>query len=330
MATNAEIINLALGNTYKSRIPTATQENLSEVANAILAYEPAKNEFLTNLFNKIGLTLISKIDFNNPFARYRGARIEYGDTVEDIYVDLQVGYEYDQTNTDPFGQSKPNVQALYHTINFEMQYKTTINDSLIRRAIRTPNGLTDLVTSCVAALRDSADYDEYICTIKLLSNDSIYGKIVYLGEATGNKKTDSTNLLTAIKNVGSSMRFMSKEFNQMKTNQVCSFDRQLLIIDYKYKDSIDLDVLAGVYNLSKADIAQRIIEVEGFIENTGLACVVVDERGFKLNQALVDGGMIYNPQGLYTNHFYNNWEVISWSLYRNAVAIKFVADPTGV
>lgn len=326
MATNYEIINLALGDEFSDRIPTATAENLANVAQAILNYAPAKNKFLDALFNKIGLTLINKVEFSNPFARFKGPAITYGDTIEDIYVDIIDGYAYDDTNTDPFGQSAPNVTAIYHTINSEMQYKVTIKDVLLRKAMRTPNGLSDLVTNIVGSLRDSADYDDYLMTMKVLSSDDIYGKIVYMGDATGTAETDGKTLLSHIKDMGSNLKHMSTEFNKMGTHQNTPMERQVLVISSQYKDIIDLDVLAGLYNLSKADISQMIIEVEGFIGNEGLVAVLVDERGFRLNQALADGGLIYNPQGLYTNHFYNNWNIISWALFRNAVAFKFAVE----
>lgn len=326
MATNSEIINLALGDEFSDRIPTATADNLANVASAIMNYAPAKNKFLDSLFNKIGMTLINKVEFTNPFARFKGAMIEYGDTIEDIYVDIVTGYEYDDTNTDPFGQQEPSVTAIYHTINSELQYKATIKDSILRKAMRTPNGLSDLVTSIVASLRDSADYDDYLMTLKVLSSNDIYGKIVYMGDATGTIKTDAKKLLDSIKTYGSSLKHMSTAYNKLGTHQNTPINRQVLVIDSKYKDAIDIDVLAGLFNLAKADISQTIIDVEGFIDNTGLVAVLVDERGFRLNQALADGGLIYNPQGKYTNHFYNNWNIISWALYRNAVAFKFAVE----
>ena len=40
---------------YADRIPVATQENLKDMGKAILDYQPAKNAFLDNLINRIGL-----------------------------------------------------------------------------------------------------------------------------------------------------------------------------------------------------------------------------------------------------------------------------------
>lgn len=324
--SNAAIINAALGSDFSDRIPAATQQNIAEIGEDILNWEPARNQFYSVLFNKIGLTLIEKMEFENPFARYRGQNIPYGDTVEDIYVGPIEGYDYDMTNEDPFGQKAGTVTAIYHTINVELQYKVTINDSMLRRAFRSANGLSDLITKVVASTVESADYDEYLNVCKMLSSNNILGAQVVMGAKTGTAATDAKTLTKAIKNVATQMKFLGKKFNKMGKETQTPYSKQLVIIRADMRDSIDIDFLAGLFNMSKAEIVDRIIEVPEFLDKEYRAALVVDERGFKLHKALVDGGIIYNPQGKYTNHFYNNWEIISWSFYRNAVALDFLDE----
>ena len=50
--------------------------------------------------------------------------------------------------------------------------------------------------------------------------------------------------------------------------------------------------------------------------------MVIDTKGFDNHVALEDGGMIYNPKGKYTNHFYNLWKIISFKYFYNARAFK--------
>ena len=114
--TNAELINALLGSEYSDRIPVATQTNLTDVAEKILAYTPAKNSLLQALYNKIALTIIDSMEFSNPFDRFRRADINYGDTLEDIFVDIPKGYEYNAKDENPFAQVQPDVKALYHTL----------------------------------------------------------------------------------------------------------------------------------------------------------------------------------------------------------------------
>ena len=322
--SNIDIINMALGDAYDDRIPSGVKTNLADVADAILNYAPAKNQLLNALYNKIALTLISSVEFNNAFSRFRGEPISYGDTIEDIYIGIPDGYDYDPTNTNPFGQNAPDVKALYHTLNKQMQYKQTIHDAEFRRAMRTPYGLDSLVSKIIATLKTSSEYDDWLIGKEILSQEKCYGKVVMMGVRTGTPATDGKTLLNAVKDAGLGMRFPTDAYNQQGVLQVTPVSKQVLIICAEYKKEIDLDVLAGVYNLSKADITQSIIEVDRFNDPT-IGAVLVDEDFLRFHYALEDGGLIYNPQGLYTNHFWNSWAVCTARLYKNAVMFKFEA-----
>ena len=326
--TNAELINALLGSEYSDRIPVATQTNLTDVAEKILAYAPAKNSLLQALYNKIALTIIDSMEFSNPFDRFRRADINYGDTLEDIFVDIPKGYEYNAKDENPFTQVQPDVKALYHTINKQLQYEQTIHDAEFRRALRSPYGLDSLVTRIVNTLRVASNYDDFLIGKQILSNDDVYGKIVYLGARTDNKANDGKKLLEAIKTAGSGMKFPSREFNQQKVMDNTPMNRQVLFITANDKNTIDLDVLAGLYNLDKADITQQIIELDNFnTEGNTIACALVDERFLNFHYALQDGGLIYNPKALATNHFWNSWSINTASLFKNAVLFKFEEKP---
>ena len=82
------------------------------------------------------------------------------------------------------------------------------------------------------------------------------------------------------------------------------------------------------YNLDKADITQQIIELDNFnTEGNTIACALVDERFLNFHYALQDGGLIYNPKALATNHFWNSWSINTASLFKNAVLFKFEEKP---
>ena len=329
MATsNDQILKLALGTMYGDRIPTTAQASLSDIATKIMNYEPAKNAILTTIYNKIALTIISSMEFNNPFSRFRRTDINYGDTLEDIFVDIPEGYDYNSSDTNPFAQVKPDVKALYSVINKQLQYCQTIWDAEFRRALQSPYGLESLVTRIVSSLRTASEVDDYLIAKEILSQDKIYGQIVYMGATTGDNAVDGKTLLTAIKEAGSAMRFPSTNYNQQKVVNATPVERQVLIIRASLKNIIDLDVLAGLFNLDKADITQSIIEVDDFNSASDIAAVLIDERFLNFHYALEDGGLIYNPKALATNHFWNSWSINTASLFQNAVCFKFAAAPS--
>ena len=258
MATNIEILNNLNTPLYNERIPTADKNNLADIASAILSYQPLKNEVLTEVINKIAFTIIRGTSYESTFSQFRGEDVLYGDTIEEIEVGMPKGYDPRTVSPDPFTKQQPTVKALYHTINSERQYEQTVTDADFRRAVKSANGLDSLVNAIIASMTDSMALDDDLSCIKVLSNRGVYGQLIFLGAETGTDATDAKTLVKAIKRVGSSMKHASDKWNFVRMLKQLPLNRQVLVMTSEWKDKIDLDYLAGVYNLNKVEIAQRI------------------------------------------------------------------------
>lgn len=328
MPSNSQIINLALGGMYEDRIPQATQDNLADVAEAILNYEPAKNAVLNEVYNKIALTLIKTMKFTNPLEVFRKEDIRFGETVEELFVELPTGYDPRTATTDPFTKQQPSVKALYKSINSEMQYEQTITDYDFRRALRAEGGLTSLVNSIVGNMAIAGGTDDYLKLKQVISDSGAYGKIVYMGAPTGTDTTDALTLLKAIKDNGSAMSFPSNRYNAKNVINTAMLEDQVLLIKNTWYNKINIDLLTGYFNLSKGEIEQRIIVVDDF-NSADFVAVLCHKDFIDYRKSLQDGGMIYNPKGVpYTNHYYNVYGLYSVSLFMPAVAFSFSTAPT--
>src|SRR5437762_2800876 len=83
------VIRNTASSAYQTTIPMATATNITDVGAAVLAAPTAiRNEFMTNLYNKVGLTLIDSPVIENQFSFLRKGTLEYGQMIEDIYVGL--------------------------------------------------------------------------------------------------------------------------------------------------------------------------------------------------------------------------------------------------
>ena len=329
MATNIEILNNITDELYNERIPESSRNNLEEIANAILTDTIVKNNVLTEIINKIAFTIIRENTYESIFSSFRGRDIVYGGTIEEIQPMIPEGYDPRAVSTDPFSKTQPNVGACYHTINSEMQYKQTVTDVEFRRAVRSAEGLDSLVNSVINSMNTAMEIDDDLKCMEILSNTGVYGQLVYMGEQTGNDETDAKTLLSSIKAVSSAMKFASNKWNFLRTLKQLPKRKQVLIIRADWKDKIDLDFLAGVYNLNKVELEQRIIEIPAFIGLDNVVCALISEDALFYHKSLQDGGMIYNPQGVpYTNHFLNSWGVFSFSLYEDAALFVFAGTAT--
>ena len=300
------------------------------------AYTSAKNEFLEALYNKVLYQTVYAMDFANPFKKYDSFPVRYGDTIENIVVELPQGYKFDGNATDPFGKAVPVAKTLYASINYEMQYQTTIQDVWIRRAVLSEYGFMNLIDTILATLSRSAVIDEYFGTIRALNNQAIFAQGFEQIEKGVDEKETAEIVTKKIVDVASSFTLPSKTNNALGVMNVTAKDNVLLVIKRSVLNSINLDYLTGVYNLSKVDLVKNMIVVDTFqVEQVGeddevtlvgedLDFMIIDERGFDNHVALQDGGMIYNPKGKYTNHFYNLWKIVSYKYFYNARAFKIV------
>jgi len=294
------------------------------------------NEFLSALYNKILYQTVASMEFENPFKKFDGFPINYGDTIENVFVELPKGYKFDKDATDPFTKMAPSVKSLYATINYDLQYETTVEDSLLRRACLSEYGFMNLIDTILGALSKSMSVDEYFATLATIANKDIYAAgVEEITEGSTSAETLKT-VTEKIVTVGNDFALPKTTNNKLAVMQTSRKDNILLVIKQSLLDKINMGYLSGVYNLSKIDFIpqENIIGVDTFqikkedgtLVGEDIDFALLDKRGFDNHVALQDGGLIYNPKGKYTNHFYNLWKIISYKYFYNARAYKIKAS----
>ena len=307
------------------------------------SFSATANQFLQALVNKILYQSVESMDFTNPFKKFDGRPINFGDSIENIFVELPKGYAFDKDATDPFTKVVPSVKTLYASINYEMQYALTIQDSLLRRAAISEYGFMNLIDSLLASLTKSMDFDEYKATLNMLDNEDLYANGIEELTKTGDATQDAKMMTDTIINAVSAFKIPMTANNKMGVTNASRPENCLLVIKYGLLNQINLDYLTGVFNLSKVDLIKNIIEVDGFqvakpgateaddpeLVGEDIDFVLIDTKAFDNHVALQDGGFIYNPKGKYTNHFVNLWKIISFKYFHNARAFKLVEASSG-
>ena len=296
-------------------------------------FTAAANEFLSAIVNKICYQVVETTKFVNPFAKYKKFDIEYGETIENVFVEVPSGYDYNKDATDPFTKQTPSVQTLYLTINFERQYEVTVQADLIRRAVLSKAGFDKLVNTVITSLGKSADLEDYAATLKMLNNTDIMagGAIQQLDvSALATDEDKAKAICTKMVDVSSSFKQPVSSNNNLGVLNPTLETNILLVVKRDVLNKINLDYLAGIYNLAKVDLIKNIIEVESFQYGSGdsnIDFMVLDEEGFDIHQALRDNGQIYNPKGRYFNHFSDNWKAFGFKRWANckAFTIKWTA-----
>lgn len=304
---------------YQNRIPQATKDNILQVGNAIVNYEPARNEFCSALINKVGKTIVSSKMANNKLSFFRGEDLGFGDTIEDIFVEMARSSNYDRNNTNPFEITKPTVKVLYHRIDRELQYTVTIYDNDLKRAFTSADGFDKLVSAIVNSLYSGKEFDDYVNTKELFGS---YKKYYEVNVSAPTTDTTCKALLKAIKKYSEDITFMSDKYNGQGVHTFTEKNEQILLMHKDAKVNCDIEYLAGIFNLSKAEMDTRIVTVDDFGELGDTYAILCDVNAPKIHKTLETLETQRNSKGRYTNYVLNSDGIYSISQFANMIVFK--------
>lgn len=354
--TNYDILGAFIGASdgtdYINHIPELTRDNIAEVGNAILSYQPAKEAFYNSFLTKITRQLFDGINGNNIFKFLKGPMTE-GD-IEDSYIDYIKGEAFDGGTTNPFTQNKPDIKVLYHKIDRQLKYKTTVSDAQLRKAFLSDTGLSTLINKVVDTLTQSAEHDEYVMFKQLLVDMALknenhsggYGALAKHEFLSGTSKGELVEqFLYKIKKHSMNMTFNTREYNIMGVLNKSSYDDQIIVIHKDYALDIDMGVLANTLNVDKMKLDGKVIIVDDFnnstyygdneegytytfadeIGNVGkIVGCIFDRRGVRFWDSLRTMETLRNPDALYTNYWLHIWQGLSYAYFHN---MFYIVEP---
>ena len=336
-----EILNTIRDNAsdmYRDRIPEATQNNIEEVQSAMCDPNNAvvTNEFMSTLLNMIIKQVIHAKLFSNPLKALKKGKKPLGDTIEEIYTNFIKADVYDQTGANLLQRKLPDTKTVFHRMNRQDKYKITVNPEELFKAFSSYDKLQSYIATIINTLYNSSELDEFILTKELLKQAYDNNAIVVVNvpdplESEANGK----EFIRIVKTVSGDMVFPNSNNNAYLTAQssdnkpIITFsrkDEQVLIIDNPTNVSVDINVLASIFNMSVAEFNDtKKIVIDAFPDPDVRACLV-DEAFFQIYDDLLMFREFQNPEGLYNNYYLHVWQTLAYSPLVNAVIFKVASD----
>lgn len=331
-----------------------------------------KNAFVNTLTNKITKSVIFSKIFNNPLKELKKGKLEYGESIEELFVQMAMsknfGESWESSGTpegDLIRKLKPKVTAMYISVNFDKKYKTTVFDKQLRKAFINEYGLSNLVMQIVGSITSQAEYQEFLATKqtmlslvsecknkgldadhKIESDTAIpIGKVVKQTPYVVNTPT-AKDLLKAIRTEVGNMKFPSTKYNLAKELNWSNPQDLMLMTTSETIADIDVNVLAGAFNVSMTDINTRTILVDempkGIFQKTSIelvdktptdlpsgtvecdttkkpVAILFDKDLLQIWDTYQATGTFYNAEGNYTNHFANREGIFAVCSFANMV-----------
>lgn len=351
-ASTIDILNVIRQNAsydYQQNVPVIEKATQIPQVGEIICGTPAlANQFLNALVNRIALVRAQSVTFNNPYSRLKKGYLEFGETVEDIFVSIAkvVDYDPDKGEGREFKRSLPDVRSQFHIMNWRVMYPVTIQDEDLRRAFLSEQGVTDLIAKIVESVYTAAEYDEFLLFKYLIIKAVAKGQMYPV--SVDDSKT--SNYATAFRSKSNAITFPKTTYNAASVRNNTPRERQVIFMDSDFNAKYDVEVLAAAFNMDKATFMGSLFLIDDFttfdnerfkvirdysdgIEEVtteelalmaDVKAVLLDENWFQCYDNMNKFTEKYVASGLYWNYFYHTWKTISSSQFANAIV--FVAN----
>lgn len=362
--SNAELLSFIINQNpeLSAEIDLPVQgQDLAPIGKLISKKDRYKNAFI-NTVNLIGLTVIKKNLWENPWNFTMRGTLAFGQQVREIINDLCNVYDYNENceNVTRFLDTVvPNVLNYIHEINFQKFYQTTTSDDQITMAFTREGGLLALIEDIVGMLYESYTYDKFIIDKYMLCRRIVDGTVTPAKIEIEN--VYARQVVSQIKAVSNKMTFRSPNYNPAGIRRATNFDDQILIVSSEFEGAFSTEVLATSFFRDEAEMRSHLALIDSFsdhdtirltelladqftdfteAEKTTLAEIpgVLVSREWFMDyefELTLDGTSRYteffNPTTLRNNHFLHTWGVFSTSPFENAaVFVQTQGEVTGV
>ena len=334
-------------------------ESIAPIGKLIMDNQRYRNAFI-NTVNIIGLTVIKRNRWENPWDFTIRGTLSRGQTVREIILDLCNVHNYNKNFDDKTAFLKtevPNVLQYLNNINFQVYYQTTTSDEQLAMAFETEGGLLSFIEESVSMLWESKVYDEYIIDKYQLCRRILDGTMTSVEITDYNTKT-ARERVADMKSISNKMAFRSPNYNPAAIRRATPFDDQIFILNTDFEADMSTEVLATSFFRDNADFKARAVLADGFnthdterltkvlgeqyvpftseelAQLANIPAVIVSREWFMDYYYGMDTTSVgkttefYNPTTLENNHFLHIWGIKSTSPFENAVVFTAGVAPT--
>lgn len=322
-------------NDFQQRIPEPTQQTLESTMQAL--FDPMNrtyyNQFVDALVMRIGDTYVHQQSFKNPLAVFKGAKMMYGSTLQEIATKWVNAHAYRDDVEDVFKMHRPESEVWYHSQNRRDQYEVTVNQLELRTAFTQPDGLNRYVASIMQVPINADEYDEYRIMLQMFAMyEENFG--FYKHHLSGKPSDESTGkeFLKAVKTYAGKLRFPTTIYNGVRLADLPVFVRPeelVLFVTPEIDASIDVDTLAVLFHLEPANMQVRKVVVDQFpFADDDCVALLTTQDFFQCRDTVYQTDYVYNPKALGHNYFLSHFGVYSVSPFVPAIMFT-TKDGTG-
>lgn len=314
-ATILDKVRLKGTDDYQQRIPSATQTGVANTMRYL--FDPMNRQYLNdcvwNMVNRIGLTVMAQnAPFENPLSIFKKENLYWGSTVQEIAVKWIKAHGYKDDAEDLLKMHRPEAAVWYYEMNRRDQYPISWTDDELRQAFVDDFGLNRFVAQIMETPRNSDNYDEMNIMLALIRHyEQNLGFYKVHLDAVPSDQTTAKTLLKALRATAGRMQFPSTQYNALNVTDIPAYanpQQMVLLVEPEYLASLDVDALSAVFQLDKADVPYRIIQVPS-LGIDGAVALLVSTDWYQVRDTMYGTTQFYNPQTVSNTLYLNHWGI---------------------
>ena len=316
---------------FMETVPSATADNITTISNILFndAYQPQLNEFVTNLINRIGLTIIRNKTFNNPLAILRKGSMPLGTDIQDIYENPAQAEQYELSNTAMaklLTITDPDTHVAYYRRNRKDMYTKTISRENLQGAFVSWESFENYISAITTSLYSGNYIDEFKLTKALVDGAYDNDKVIVEQISAVTNEATATAFIKKARALFNKMKLPSTSYNAYSKfsgakGQITTWtdkDRFVLIVTADVMANADVDVMARAFNLESTKFLGRVIQIDSF-ENEEIQAILCDESWFQIYENIMRFDEFYNARTMTWNEYLHVWQTYAICPFANAV-----------
>lgn len=328
--TIAGRVYLSATNDFQQRVPDPTISGIDATSKFLFKPNNGRylNEFIDAYVNRIGDQIIHNKEWENPLRIFKDAAMRYGFSIQESAFKWIKAHTYKVDDAALEKVNAPEAAVWYHSVNRKNRYDISLEYPDLRQAFLDEYGLNRLIDAVLTVPRNSDNYDEYLCMLNLIAYyEHNWGFFKHHVSAVPTDEATGKEFLKAVRAYASKLTFPTALYSPVSAEYgipvFAKPDELVLLITADAMASVDVDTLAGIFNLDKADIKYRTVIVPDLPVPDAFALLTTDAF-FVCQDVVYSNESFYNPATLNTNHYLHHWEIVSASPF--VPAILFTTD----
>lgn len=341
---------------YKANVPEVTlaQNDYTRVGSMIIDNPLLRNEFYSNLANRIAFVIGSSKAFRSKYSRFKKGVFELGELVEEFFVEIAKPNRYNPeiAETQVYKRVIADVHSAIYETNVKTFYKSTIQRQSLAGAFTSTRGVYDLIGAIFQSMINGLNVDDMNLIKYMLGRLTLDGKIrvEVVPDVLASTATEQTSRKVAkiMKEHFDNMTFPRSDYNAAGVINWTEPEYMSFMLTTKFNATYDIDVLSAAFQLQYTNFMGKVDLIDDLtsVDFTRLNAMLVEAGsspvpsytedeisalktivGFNFDEALLqiytrlfEWGEQPNREGLYWNNWLHYWALYASSPFAPAVA----------